>query len=162
MKIIISNVLSVQITCIGDESCEGTIITLNNVESSIIECWSMGACDNIAIKTNNWNKTKLIMKEYSKNVIYNNGYGLNILQEQGFINLECNLEDYYIRFDVNNINDILLDMIRLAYNSGNNLPCNGIKIQCGIIASAPAHGVDTEEDLARVIAIVKQTKSSIA
>jgi 3-deoxy-manno-octulosonate cytidylyltransferase (CMP-KDO synthetase) len=36
---------------------------------------------------------------------------------------------------------------------------HGIKIQCGIIASAPAHGVDTEEDLARVIAIVKQVKA---
>jgi 3-deoxy-manno-octulosonate cytidylyltransferase (CMP-KDO synthetase) len=34
---------------------------------------------------------------------------------------------------------------------------HGIKIQCGIIASAPAHGVDTEEDLARVVAIVKQS-----
>ncbi|TEW52312.1 3-deoxy-manno-octulosonate cytidylyltransferase [Psychromonas algicola] len=33
---------------------------------------------------------------------------------------------------------------------------HGITIQCGIIASAPAHGVDTEEDLARVIDIIKQ------
>lgn len=39
---------------------------------------------------------------------------------------------------------------------------HGIKIQCGVIASAPAHGVDTEEDLARVIAIVEQANKEIA
>ena len=123
------NIKSLKVTCIDEESCDGVVITVINVESTVIECWYAEACLNSEIRTDSWNTTKLIMKEHSTNVKYFNGYGYNDRSNE-FINLECNLENHYIQFNETNKNMTLSDLIQARYNSNGYLPCDGVSILC--------------------------------
>ena len=49
---------------------------------------------------------------------------------QGFVNLDCNLQNRFVRFDESNEMDSLDTLVKSRYNSGTNLPCDGINIEC--------------------------------
>ena len=82
------------------------------------------------IDTTHWNQTKLIMQEYSENIKYKNGYGVSMDINQGFVNLECNTQNRFVKFDQSNQMDSLDTLVKSRYNSGTNLPCDGVKIEC--------------------------------
>ena len=117
--------------CIDTQSCDGAYIILNDTINSTIECWNVNACNNLYIKTNNWETTKLIVKEYSFNITYDNGFGINTIKNNisNFINIDCNINNHYIKFDLNNENTGLNNLIENKYNS-NKAPCDGLKVKC--------------------------------
>ena len=80
MDIAVSDFRSFTIYCIASESCNELSLTLeisnknSSTDDGIIHCISINACDDLNINTNS-EFTKIIMYQYSENVIINNEYG---------------------------------------------------------------------------------------
>ena len=129
--VVLNDINSFKVSCIGELSCDGANFILNNVGDSVIECLNENTCSDMTIKTSHWNQTLLVMKEYSSNIIYDNNYGVDIDPNSDNVNLDCSLSDHYAKLDQSNEADMLIDIVKEQYNHGKQLPCDGIRVQCG-------------------------------
>ena len=122
---------SVLIYCIVPNACPQISVTLEivnknqSVNDGEIHCVSLDSCTDATVNTNS-EFTKLIMYEYSHNIIYNNGYGY-IPQ---YDNLICNDDKVLTYRNWMELNvDLAEQRIRSLYMD-NTHPCESTTIQC--------------------------------
>eukprot|EP01083_Nonionella_stella_P291176 990832_1 len=91
VQIYTHNITAVTIDCVSSSSCTAMQISLNKNTQSIISCYLMNSCDDIHIFSTNYNDTQLYLYEYSENIVYDNGYGLE--------GIHCGTESQYVRYE---------------------------------------------------------------
>eukprot|EP01083_Nonionella_stella_P136757 416292_1 len=91
VQIYTQNVTAVTVDCVSSSSCTAMHISLHNNTESIISCYLTNSCDDMNIFTTNYNDTQLHLYEYSENIVYDNGYGLE--------GIHCGTETQYVRYE---------------------------------------------------------------
>eukprot|EP01083_Nonionella_stella_P188208 693207_1 len=118
----------VVIDCVEAQSCTSMTIKVNNNNQNIISCYLLNACDGIVIETTDYANTKLRLYSYSRNIRFDNGYGLTATKD----NVQCILPNRYIRYDSTLQNDPSEVMRRVANEYiGNQFSCDdNVQIVC--------------------------------
>eukprot|EP01083_Nonionella_stella_P292719 995617_1 len=116
------NVTTITVDCVSSASCTAMQISLHSNTQSIISCYLMNSCDDINIFTTDYNDTQLHLYEYSENIVYDNGYGLE--------GIHCGTESQYVRYETSLTDTDIRSLIESEYN-GPLYPCdNNIQIKC--------------------------------
>eukprot|EP01083_Nonionella_stella_P105087 302087_1 len=122
VQIYTHNITAVTIDCVSSSSCTAMQISLNKNTQSIISCYLMNSCDDIHIFSTNYNDTQLYLYEYSENIVYDNGYGLE--------GIHCGTESQYVRYETSLTDTDIRSLIESEYN-GPLFPCDkNIQIKC--------------------------------
>eukprot|EP01084_Bolivina_argentea_P305583 527913_1 len=145
MTVEIDNPNRFNLFCTAEQACNDAVIKLNysqaninlNNNNGIIECIAFSSCDNIEIITSSA-KTKLIMYEYSQNVLFNNGFGyVEALQ-----NIDCNM-DRLLYVSMPMTTQTITTLISAQYTQY-LLPCAAVNVECTQSSCAMQYDLNNE------------------
>eukprot|EP01084_Bolivina_argentea_P127095 224844_1 len=132
IQINITDFYSFNIYCMQETSCAESVINIqinqrrSTENAGIIYCVSPNSCDNMEIVTTS-NLTQLVMYEYSKNIVFDNGIGY--ISDKHEENIICNT-DRYIRYENESDFNSIVNSIFNEYQH-TKLPCNDVQVKCG-------------------------------
>eukprot|EP01084_Bolivina_argentea_P241485 405396_1 len=100
LKLIVTNINSVYLHCIGPLACENVITRFNKLIYSSVSCYDLISCNNLQIYSFQ-QYTQLIMYKYSFNIRFYNNFGYNSY----YPNILCELDNKYIKYNFTNNNN---------------------------------------------------------
>ena len=124
---------SFQLFCVGDGSCQELTLNLqldadtaaNRSDDGVVHCVAAEVCNDLVIRTNS-EQTQLVMFEFSKDVVLDNGVGFL----SAIHNIEC-ATNKWIQFDglLENAQTVAQSMA--SEYGADQYPCDGVSVHCG-------------------------------
>eukprot|EP01083_Nonionella_stella_P015982 44691_1 len=120
--------LATTIDCVKSSSCDSLAVSFIDNGQSQITCYLSNACNGLHIYTTDHFHTRLVLYSYSQDIIFDNGYGLDMPRN----NIDCKLNHRFIRYDSTLIGhtDVIHSLILSEYTS-DLFPCyNNVNFLC--------------------------------
>ena len=128
----LSDFKSFHLYCVGTGSCQEVTVNLdvndyddgNPYEHGVIHCVQPDVCNDLTLNTNS-EHSQLVMYEFSRGIVLNNGIGYLSAIE----NIECNT-NRWIEFDgLLETDSTVIQSVHNEYED-DSFPCEGVEVQC--------------------------------